>query len=322
VLFADRSHGRQNGGANVNRFFNPHWFTWGGTALAIPINFIQKTYRNSAGEDVVIPTTGSFSQIKNIYRSMEPRFQATAWWPGSRYTNTGTYTVNSNTLGAQDTAVFLHKQNNASGTFVVAGGGNAGMIGLGIPNGLHMKKFLNLTNAAASIVELFWPIFRLSEFYLNHAEALNEVNPTNPQILTSLNVVRRRGGLPDLAPGNATYNANFGDKDKMRRVIQRERAVELYGEEHRFFDVRRWKIVAEDGVMKGDFYRIFLYQNGPTPYTKPTAAMTPAQRLANDNRLAYQIEKFETRAWEDKMYLFPFPQAEINKGFLVQNPGW
>jgi hypothetical protein len=108
----------------------------------------------------------------------------------------------------------------------------------------------------------------------------------------------------------------------MREYIRRERGIELYGEEHRFFDVRRWKIAGNDGVMKGDFYRIFLYENGTGTYVDPTTSMTPAQRLANDNRLSFKIEKFETRVWSDKMYFYPFPQNEVNKGFLVQNPGW
>jgi hypothetical protein len=50
--------------------------------------------------------------------------------------------------------------------------------------------------------------------------------------------------------------------------------------------------------------------------------MTAAQRLANDNLLSYKIETFETRIWDDKMYFFPFAQSEVNKGFIIQNPGW
>jgi starch-binding outer membrane protein, SusD/RagB family len=65
-----------------------------------------------------------------------------------------------------------------------------------------------------------------------------------------------------------------------------------------------------------------LYENSSTPYVNPTTALTPAQRLANDNLLSYRIETFESRVWEDKMYFFPFAQNEVNKGFIVQNPGW
>jgi len=223
--------------------------------------------------------------------------------------------------GGSDTAKFLYRQRGITGNTVQIGAGTA-LIGNGIPNGIHQKKFINLVNQVNGTANFYWPIFRLAEFYLGYAEALNEVSPTNPEIFTALNVIRRRGGLPNLAPGNATYASIFGDRIKTREYIQRERSVELYGEEHRFFDVRRWKIAGNDGVMKGNFTRIFLYENSAASYINPTTALTPAQRLANDNRLSYRIETFESRVWEDKMYFFPFAQSEVNKGFIVQNPGW
>lgn len=317
LLLYDKSHGQQAGGANVVRWGCPIYFSWGNTVMALPMNFISKTYRDINGNDIVIPTDGSFTQLKSIMKRMEPRFQAVAWWPGSVYTNTGLM----NTVGGNDTAKFLYKKGNINGSFVQTGAGPQ-LIGNGIPNGIHQKKYINLVNANNGTVNLYWPIFRLAEFYLGYAEALNEMNPSDPAIFTALNVVRKRGGLPDLAPGNAVYASIAGDKIKIREYIQRERAVELYGEEHRFFDVRRWKIAANDGVMKGNFTRIFLYENSGTAYIQPTTSMTPSQRLANDNTLSYRIETFETRVWEDKMYFYPFPQSEVNKGFIKQNPGW
>ncbi|MBD2723114.1 RagB/SusD family nutrient uptake outer membrane protein [Hymenobacter armeniacus] len=317
ILFFDHTHGQQAGGANIVRWACPIYFSWGNSVMALPMNFIQKTYRDRNGNDITLPTTGSFPAFKNLMRRMEPRFHATAWWPGSQYTNTGLM----NTVGGNDTSKFLIKVGSASGTFQqVPTTGQ--LLGNGVPNGIHQKKFINLVNALNGRFDGYWPIFRLAEFYLNHAEALNEVNPADPAIFTSLNAIRTRAGLPLLAPGNATYASIAGSKDRIRAYIQRERAVELYGEEHRFFDVRRWKIAANDGVMKGDFFRIFLHENGTGSYVYPTPAMTPAQRLANDQKLSYRIEKFETRVWDDKMYFYPFPQAEVNKGFLVQNPGW
>ena len=50
----------------------------------------------------------------------------------------------------------------------------------------------------------------------------------------------------------------------------------------------------------------------------------------NDNNLGfafadfYKRKELYTRYWNDRMYLFPIPQGEIDKaaGGLVQNPGW
>ncbi len=317
LLYYDKSHGQQAGGANVVRWGCPIYFSWGNTVMALPMNFITKTFRDVNGNDVTIPTDGTFTQFKAIMKRMEPRFNAVAWWPGSAYTNTGLMPAQ----GGSDTAKFLYRQRGITGNTVQIGAGTA-LIGNGIPNGIHQKKFINLVNQVNGTANFYWPIFRLAEFYLGYAEALNEVSPTNPEIFTALNVIRRRGGLPNLAPGNATYTSIFGDRTRTREYIQRERSVELYGEEHRFFDVRRWKIAGNDGVMKGNFTRIFLYENSAASYINPTTALTPAQRLANDNLLSYRIETFESRVWEDKMYFFPFAQSEVNKGFIVQNPGW
>lgn len=316
VLWFDHSHGQQAGGANLVRWTCPIYFSWGNCVHAMPMNFV-KYYRDANGNDVAIPTQGTYTQLKNILKNFEPRFHATAWWPGSMYTRTGLM----NGQGGNDTAKFLYRKGGLTGNFVQTGAGPQ-LIGQGVPNGFHVKKFTNLVNAVNGRIDAYWPIFRLTEFYLNYAEALNEVNPSDPNIFTSLNVIRNRGGLPALAPGNATYNDIIGNKEKTREYIRRERAIELYGEERRFFDVRRWKIAGNEGVMKGAFQRIFLFENGTGTYIQPTTSMTPAQRAANDNTLSYRIEQFENRVWEDKMYFYPFPQSEVNKGFLKQNPGW
>ena len=316
VIYFDHSHGQQAGGANMVRWTCPIYYAWGNVAHAIPMNFV-KNYRDNAGRDITIPDNGTYADLKALMRNMEPRFQSTVWWPGSMYTKTGLM----NAMGGNDTAKFLYKKGNINGNFVMTGAGSA-LIGAGVPNGFHVKKFTNLVNAANGKLDAYWPIFRLTEFYLNYAEALNEANAGHSDIFQSLNVIRRRGGLPELVAGNPTYDALAGDQVKIREHIRRERAVELYGEEHRFFDVRRWKVAGEEGVMRGDFYRIFLYENGTGTYAAPTTSMTAAQRLANDNKLSYKVEKFESRVWEDKMYFYPFPQDEVNKGFLVQNPGW
>lgn len=316
IIHVDKSHGQQAGGANMVRWTCPIYFSWGNVVHAMPINFV-KFYRDVNGNDINLPDAGTFTQLKSILKTVEPRFHATAWWPGSQYTFTGLM----NTFGGADTAKLLHRQGSITGNFVQKGAGTA-LIGQGVPNGFHVKKFTNLVNAVNGRLDAYWPIFRLTEFYLNYAEAMNESGGSLSDIVNALNVIRQRGGLPALAPGNATYNAIAGNQTAMREYIRRERGVELYGEEHRFFDVRRWKIAGNDGVMKGDFFRIFLYENGTGAYVDPTTSMTPAQRLANDNRLSFKIEKFETRVWSDKMYFYPFPQNEVNKGFIVQNPGW
>lgn len=136
---------------------------------------------------------------------------------------------------------------------------------------------------------------RLNEFYLDYAEAINEFSgPTDPLRDTYVNLIRARSGMPPLPAALP--------QDAFRTRVRNERAVELAYEEHRFWDIRRWMIAETDGVMQGAMQGLKITQAG-TKYTW----------------LPYT---FETRTWYKKEYLHPFPQTEILKSGLIQNPGY
>lgn len=310
IIYFDHSHGEQGGGANIIRWGCPIYYSWGNCVMATPINYIRKTYRDKKGELLQFPDEGSWTDLKKVMRQAEPRLHETMWVFGFQYTHSENSTIVG--LGGIDTAKVMYR--DKLNAIVCKGGGNA-FNTMGIPNGFHLKKFIN--RSAGPKVNLYWPSFRLSELYLNYVEALNEYDPGNDDIRIYLNKIRLRGGLPGLLKGDPVLSS----PDEAREEIRRERGVELYAEEHRPFDVRRWKIADQEGVMKGAFYKISWYER-TAGYQNPTASMTPAQRVENDNKIGYKIEKYENRVWDNKMYLYPFPQAEVNKGFLKQNPGW
>ncbi len=47
--------------------------------------------------------------------------------------------------------------------------------------------------------------------------------------------MRIRAGLPDFDGGI------YGSKESFRKALKRERQIELLGENHRYYDLRRWK---------------------------------------------------------------------------------
>lgn len=47
-------------------------------------------------------------------------------------------------------------------------------------------------------------IFRLADFYLYYAEACNEVDPTNPNVIKYIDLVRERAGIPGYRELNDT----------------------------------------------------------------------------------------------------------------------
>lgn len=142
-----------------------------------------------------------------------------------------------------------------------------------------------------------WIYFRLAEQYLNYAEALNECDPGNPDILTYINKIRARGGIPALA---GSYS-----QEEMRKLIRQERHIELTFETHRFFDVRRWKIAAKT--------------DNTTIYGMNIHAGTYLQDPAFYKRTVVEKRVFNSPT----MYLFPIYKGEIEKiPSMVQNPGY
>lgn len=63
--------------------------------------------------------------------------------------------------------------------------------------------------------------YRLGEAYLNYAEALNESDPDNPDILTYLNLIRERAGIPQYGNGQGMIPAP-GTQEEMRDIIRRD----------------------------------------------------------------------------------------------------
>ncbi|MDR1556417.1 MAG: RagB/SusD family nutrient uptake outer membrane protein [Tannerellaceae bacterium] len=142
-----------------------------------------------------------------------------------------------------------------------------------------------------------WIIMRLAEVYLNYAEAMynyygdaDAKGEFGMSANEAVNVLRNR---PDINMPNFAGSAGFEER------YRRERMVELAFEDHRFWDVRRWK--------KGNEF-----------FTQVTVADL---RLVNGEVILNRVVK--PRQWEDKYYLYPVPQFEIQRNSkLAQNPGW
>lgn len=143
-------------------------------------------------------------------------------------------------------------------------------------------------------------LIRLSELYLNYAEALNESSPGNIEILRYLNLVRQRAGLPGLT-GNLSQNA-------LREEIYLERRLELCFEGKRYFDTRRWKRANSDGFRQGGTY---------------TGMNMDAGNTLNSPQFHTRVNAVLRRPWHDRFYFLPWPQQEMDRNkALVQAPGY
>ncbi len=169
--------------------------------------------------------------------------------------------------------------------------------------GYYLKKFLNENlNLVQDEKRLrSWIVFRLAEIYLNYAEAMNEAygpDDSNGYGLTAreaINIVRSRTGV-EMPPVTAT------SKDEFREKVKHERRIELAFEEHRYWDVRRWK----------DATNVL------------NAPLLGVRAVKNGTNFTYDVKEVEKRVFTEKMYFYPIPQSEIvkSKGIVTQNPGW
>jgi len=176
--------------------------------------------------------------------------------------------------------------------------------------GYYLRKYLSETAAwgpTTTTVRRPWIFFRYAEILLNYAEALNEAQGAAAQteILRVLNLIRNRTGvqMPALQTTNAAGNGYVAPTQiELRKRIRNERRVELCFEEHRFYDVRRWK-------------------EGEVTFNKPVTGM----RIVQTAPAAFTYTPFtvENRVFTTRNYLYPISQNELNKSpNLGQNPGY
>ena len=130
-------------------------------------------------------------------------------------------------------------------------------------------------------------MIRYALVILNVGEARVETNDIQGA-LKAVNEIRARVGLPAYTETN---------QEKLRQLIRKERRLELAFEDHRFYDVRRWRIGAQtQGKLHG------LKFVSPTEFT---------------------VETVDTRSWDDRLYLHPIPYEEIIRvSAIKQNTGY
>lgn len=156
---------------------------------------------------------------------------------------------------------------------------------------------------------------RYATILLNYIEALNEIDPTHPDIRKYWDQIRFRAGVPS-AFDATPYIA--GDQQQQLDFILRERQIELCFEEDRYFTTRRRWVAHQ----LGDTSKDQKFGDGG-----PQWGMSVNTGDAKTNNFTYTgfytRTIFETRVFNKSYYLFPIPQSEVDKNrSLVQNPWW
>lgn len=195
-------------------------------------------------------------------------------------------------------------------------------------SGMLARKKMNTGDTPYNI------FIRLSEIYLNYAEASNECDDI-AEAIKYVNMIRARAGVAEYKGmgEDATPLGVRGEprieipltKESVTNIIRRERLIELAYENHRYFDVRRWGIA---GMQKGDGWVYPTWhtggEGGRMVGFDVEVDMAPETSEYPVNPLYfYKRIEWETRIYTERMKLFPIPQDEINVNrLIVQNTGW
>ena len=160
--------------------------------------------------------------------------------------------------------------------------------------GYGPKKFIEELDPSTNLYGGYaqsnnWPYIRYAEVLLNYAEAKNEeLAAPDPSVYLAINEVRSRSGQPDLPSGLS--------KIEMRERIKNERRIELLLEEHRFYDLRRWK---DGDVLAEPIMGMNMYDDNVT--------------------LRYEVSKVEDRIFNGTHYYLPIPLKEQEKNPLLKD---
>lgn len=185
--------------------------------------------------------------------------------------------------------------------------------------GIGMMKYVNPKDSYidnGTVTPKFDPAIRYADILLMYSESLNELtgsyevlswNGSKTHIITrdvnemrkGILPIRLRGGIPDID------QSVYDNQDLLRKAIKHERQVELFAENQRYYDLRRWKDSPIEESMPIYGCNTFITKdNAEYFYERVT------------------IPNLEAR-FSKKMYFWPVTYDELKRNYrLTQAPGW
>ncbi|WP_445735912.1 RagB/SusD family nutrient uptake outer membrane protein [Mariniflexile sp.] len=307
--------------------------TVGGQSGRFPTQLLVDTYEMTNGKRIDEP--GSGYDPKKPFENRDPRLKMSIYTHGDRIiaNNGGVKLEIQMELYNPRTLSFDGTGNSQLITNLDYTGSVAqfGYIQSGV--GYLWKKYNFFNDEIVSEPTYNVLLMRYAEILLIYAEAKIELNQIDNSVTSALNEVRGRVNMPIITSTDPT---------RLRQLVRRERKVELARESGlHFFDMRRWRTGALENAEKTYGYPLAIGVNASTntypdgydqvlPSMVPTYGGTGSARDLNDLALygAYgsrlrQRDKDRPNNWDDKFYLWPIPQTELNKApWLTQNDGY
>ena len=320
---------------------SPDFVAFVGSESYPPFDFMElydmPAYINPDGTPV------RFNNRSDIKIDMEPRMKGTMYFDGDVLRSKafsiqkGIYMTYTGTAADAQAGSNAAPINNATNRLLGARGATAKINGVDVPiTGTHghfsfnadgennawgaayVRKYINPLMTPAECKDYGsstpWIVFRLGEIYLNTAEALYELGKRS-EAFDYIEKLRIRAGCKVARPAIDASTSNIGSINKANypyqiekslQFIRDERERELYGENHWWWDIRRWRTA--DQVLNNFRPRVLS-----------------AYYVANEGKYIYLDEvNRNNRTWNASKSCFyePIPGGEIGKNskLLPNNP--
>lgn len=223
-----------------------------GSEISPTLNLVEayEYLDGSSGELRVRQADGDFvyyDRVGDIFANKDRRLEGTVILPGSAFRSrpvniqAGVMVWNPATSRYSEVSSNVLGSNHTDGKLLVGLDGPHVSEPFVSNTGFYLRKYLDPTQGSGQRgrgSDVWWVRFRYAEILLNAAEAALELGQQGVA-LGYVNQVRERAGFPANSLSSLTM-------DRLRN----ERRVELAFENHRFWDLKRWRIAHD--VWNGD----------------------------------------------------------------------
>ena len=251
----------------------------GGNGITSPTQNLVDAFPSINGLPISDPASGF--DANNPYANRDQRLKYTVFYNGALWLNREVQSY----LGGADRPGGVQQQTKT---------------------GYYMRKFMgNFEASPGGVYQRTFHDFiylRYAEVLLNYAEALNEFSGPSAGVFDAIRQLRQRAGIEAGADNSYGIPATI-TQDELRQLIRNERRVELAFEEHRYFDIRRWKIAAQVLGVPLRGVNVLRTSQGVLSFDYVTVANAVFR--------------------DPQMYLYPIPYNELIKNpQMRQNPQW
>ncbi|MFI3249192.1 MAG: RagB/SusD family nutrient uptake outer membrane protein [Rikenellaceae bacterium] len=197
-------------------------------------------------------------------------------------------------------------------------------------NGLLWRKGIDDTwfdNSYQTEQDMIY--IRLADVMLIYAEAKIEQNSIDSSVLDAMNQVRARAYGVDSSDTSSYPAITTTSQSELRSILRVERRMEFAFEELRYMDIIRWRIATD--VLNRPNYGMLDSETLKTKVVDAGLWFFPGTPDIDENgtpdysamESAGLIQKFATRSFPDRQYLWPIPSTEVTiNSNITQNSGY